>query len=34
MTVQSRKDLLGVFGLFTAGQLAVRTLFSLPFGPV
>ncbi|SVD33751.1 uncharacterized protein METZ01_LOCUS386605, partial [marine metagenome] len=34
MTAQSRKDLLRVFGLFTTGQLAVRALFSLPFGPV
>ena len=31
---QSRKDLLPLFGLFTVGQLAVRALFSLPFGPV
>ena len=34
MTVKSRKDLLGIFGLFTVGQLAVGALFSLPFGPV
>ena len=34
MTAQSRKNLIGVFGLFVAGQVAAGVLFSLPFGPV